>query len=93
MKTGSALLGLACLTLAACAGTPAGDGAPAVGQTNADMECRRIKTTESRLGEKVCYTKAQWAEIERREKEAADDLRDRSNTRAPEPVSGGGLGG
>lgn len=68
-----AVLGLS-LVAAACV-TPPEERLNADGEV---VECRRVETTGSRLGERVCMTETQWVEAEEAEREANEEFLRRS---------------
>ena len=91
----SVMLTSALFALASCAATPqTGEAALTASSVDGkEVECRRVTTTESRLGQRVGNTKEQWAAIEKAEKEAADNLRDRTSDQVRDTTPPSGFGG
>lgn len=75
------LLAAACALVALPAAAQAADPAPVATpapaaspapQAAERVRCRTVRTTNSRIPERICRTEAQWAEIEQQSREALE---------------------
>lgn len=74
----SAICSLLAIGLSGCVGEgyipPTGPAGTYMTADGTEIECRRIKELGTRLGERVCMEPEEWAEVDRAEKETADDF-------------------